>query len=346
MTIKKLVAGEHMITHSFPFVILISAATVVILMALAQASLRQSLVPSQAKAALLPQTGTMGTSPTAVTSSSVKASAKTQLSHSLTSNSPTNGFQSTAEASSLLAVIPIYNNQGISVVKTTLRNYIRPGDIFVLISGNNSNTLDISWLNKNAEILKAQYPDAVIMAGTSGLTNISAAAEGVKDPIEALVYIYEPNFPNEPEFSWDFNKTAANFDKVTKIAHSHGLRSVGKPTGRPILQQCLLKYNWDYGVLGKHVDQMFVQTQTYCKRNGNAFEEAITKIMAQKEVIGSAGNWFPQVTVDPEAPNGVPVERAIRCVKVIESKGLGGVLMWWSPRYTDDAIEFLRFFGR
>lgn len=251
-----------------------------------------------------------------------------------------------ADANSFVVVVPIYNNQGLEVVRTGLRPYIRPGDIFLLVSGNNNRWIDVTWLNTTAATLKDLYPNTVIMAGTSGLANVSSAASGVRAPIEAVAYVYEPNFPNEPEFTWDFSVTSANFDQATQLVHSRGLLSVGKPTGRPILQAALQKHNWNYGILGQRVDQMIIQTQTYCKKSPQAFEAAIDKVLSQYQEAGATGRWFPLVSVDPRAPNGVPIQRALDCANAIKGRGLTGFLMWWSPRHADVAIQLLQSLGR
>ncbi|MDP2674603.1 MAG: hypothetical protein Q8Q00_06830 [Dehalococcoidia bacterium] len=231
------------------------------------------------------------------------------------------------------------------MVRTALGPYMRPGDIFLLISGN-FRPIDIDWLNRSATRLKAQYPDALIVAGTTGLTNISALSEGGQSPIEAVVYIYEPNFPKEPEFTWDFGGTIANFDKAAEATHAHGLRLIGKPTGRPIMHPDLQRYGWDYAMLGRHADRMFIQTQTYCKKGADVFATALDKLVSQYQGFGAPGSWLPQVTIDPDAPNGVTVQQALRCSEAAQSRGLGGLLMWWSPKHADAAVEFLQRLGR
>lgn len=242
-------------------------------------------------------------------------------------------------------VVPVYNNAGLEQALTTLSPHVRDGDMFVVISGN-FNPINTSWMNDAAQMLKAKYPGTTILAGTSGLGNIAQAAAEVVSPIEGLVYVYEPNFPNEPEFTWDFETTLSFFDQVAEMAHAHGLRAIGKPTGRPVLQTSLEKYAWDYGFLGARMDAMFVQTQTYCTKGAEAYGSAIDTLVAQFNEAGSGTPWVSQVTVNLDVPNGVPVLQAVECVNVARQKGVGGVLMWWSSAYVEAAAEFLQLLGR
>lgn len=247
-----------------------------------------------------------------------------------------NGFQ---------FVIPIYNNPGLKAVTSDFYPYIKPGDVLLVVSGN-FNTLNLPWINEAIATLREKYPNNPIFVGTGGLRNVSLIVENITQPLDGIVYIYEPNLPYGPEFTWDFEKTAANLKKAADIAHKQILPVAAKPTGRPILQAGLQKYNWDYGVLAGHVDVMFVQTQTYCKKGPDAFEKAIDKLKTQFEVSNSPTAWFPEISLDPEAPNGVPVSRALQCLQIAQSRGVKGILMWWSPKYKGAALEFLQQYKR
>lgn len=243
-------------------------------------------------------------------------------------------------------VVPVYNDAGLQKVRTELKGLLCPGDLFLLISGNYKE-VDLSWLNDAAKTLKKEFPSVGVVAGSSGVGNILRIASGAEPPIEGIVYIYEPNFPKEPEFTWDFATTTKIFEWVAKAVHKRGFIFIGKPTGRPLLQAALQRHHWDYAALGSIADFLFIQTQTYCKKGPAVFAQAIEKVMSQYGKAGkSASNWIPQVTVDPEAPNGTSPANAAECARIAQDKGLKGVLLWWSPAYPERAAAFLRLLGR
>lgn len=245
----------------------------------------------------------------------------------------------------LSIVLPIYNERGLDLLlssQTEFRFYLQPGDTFMLVSGNVEGDVDIAWLNDAATSLRQVYPDVAIIAATSGLSNVAATTLGAEPPIEAVIYIYEPNFPNLPEFTWDFQATLEHLSEASAWAQVRELRLGAKPTGRPLLQRSLLRYNWNYAQLGETFDELFVQTQTYCKDGTQAFERALERVIRQVAVGNPGFPWYPQVTVDPKAPNGTTVERAFDCAQIAHIKGLGGVLLWWSPVYPGQVLNFLR----
>jgi len=236
-------------------------------------------------------------------------------------------------------VIPVYNSLGLEHARSTLAPHLSPHDRFMVVSGNTDGEIDLAWTNTAVAVLRESYPEADILVATSGLWNLSRAAQGVSREAEAIVYIYEPNFPNQPEFTWDFDATLELFARANEQVRRAGFRAVGKPTGRPILQSDLQKYSWDYGRLASTVDELFIQTQTYCKDGLRAFSSAIREVSAQ--VAPRPQGWFAQVTVDPEAPNGTSVARAQACTRTAEEAGLPGLLLWWSPSYVERAVAFL-----
>lgn len=240
--------------------------------------------------------------------------------------------------------IPVYNQAGVKAVLTTLGAYVRPGDSFLLISGNNAKALDVGWLNQAAAELKARFPDNRIVAGTAGLANVGLAAQGVLSPIEEVVYIYEPNMANEPEFTWDFEGTLAHVREAAAAIRGHSLAAAVKPTGRPLLQAYLFKYAWDYGSLGQQVDRTYVQTQTYCKKSPETFAAAAAELISDYGAPGPA--WSMELSMDPESINGVLADQALACAQAARAWGVSQFLMWWSPAYVGEAAAFMAGLGR
>ncbi len=101
------------------------------------------------------------------------------------------------------------------------------------------------------------------------------------------------------------------------------------------------EYTWDYGELATTVDELFIQTQTYCKESSAAFGNAIDEIIAQYGVRAKVSPWVPQVTVDPDAPNGTSVAQARACIAEAQRRGVSGALLWWSPPFAERAASFI-----
>ncbi len=243
-------------------------------------------------------------------------------------------------------ILPIYDDPGLTYALTTLKPHLRDEDRFMIVSGNGSGAVDTAWINRAALELRTAYPHIRLYAATSGLENIKLAAQGVDDLIEAIVYIYEPNFPNQPEFSWDFTETLARFAEASAVARQYGFRAVGKPTGRPLLQPNLTVHAWDYGVLAGSVDELLIQTQTYCKDGATAFAQAIDAISGQYRAHGQTLPWLPQVTVASSAPNGTSVAQAQACIAEARTRGVGGTVLWWSPQSVERTLSVMEDLNR
>ncbi len=228
--------------------------------------------------------------------------------------------------------LPIYNDAGLRELPQLLP-FLEPSDTLMLVSGNVDKPLDIGWLEGTLATLQDNAPQPALLA-TAGLENLQALAQA-QLPASGLVYIYEPDFPNVPEFLWDAAGTLANVERARAIT---GRVPFGfKPTGRPLYQKSLEAHGWNYGAFAKRADLLLVQTQTYCK-NGT-FTEAVQKLGVQCE--NAQDRTLAQVTLDLNARNGVEAVPGFACARAVSSSGLAGVTVWWSPRYTDNAAGFL-----
>ncbi len=239
-------------------------------------------------------------------------------------------------------VLPIYDDAGLTYTLTTLAPHIRDEDRFMIVSGNSAGAVDTAWINQAALKLRDFYPYARLYAATSGLSNMATAASEVSDVIEGLVYVYEPNFPNQPEFTWDFSETQARFAESSSLARQAGFRAIGKPTGRPVIQPSLAIHGWNYGALAKTVDELLIQTQTYCKSSAEEFATALDQIEVQFTEQAEMQPWMPQITIAPNHPNGTTVAQAQACLQEARNRGLEGAVLWWSPPYVDRTVEFLQ----
>ena len=246
-------------------------------------------------------------------------------------------------------IVPIYNTQGFNQTVNTLAQLAPSNTTFMLVSGNMDKALDVTWVNRTAKDLKGRFPLSTVVIATAGLAHVRILTAQVTSPVEGVVYIYEPNFANEPEFTWDFEATLESFATVRSLAHANNLRAIGKPTGRPLYQKYLYKHRWDYAALSMEVDELFVQTQTYCKKGSivfaGALERLVTQLATRRQSAEPPSPVSVQISVDPASPNGVGAESSRACLESVSGyvrKGeLAGVMVWWSPRFVTEAAACL-----
>ena len=230
--------------------------------------------------------------------------------------------------------LPVYSTAGLREL-TQLEGFLGPNDTLMLVSGNVDKPLDSVWVGESLAFLERL--SARVLVATAGLVHLERLAR-TELGTTGLVYIYEPNFANVPEFSWDFSATLENLERAADLARSYGRQLAFKPTGRPLAQAYLQKHGWHYGAFAERVDTLLVQTQTYCR--GGRFVEAVAKLGL--ECSAHLGKTYTQVTLDPTARNGVPPEDAAACAMTAAEYGFAGVTVWWSPRFVDRVVRFLQ----
>lgn len=183
--------------------------------------------------------------------------------------------------------------------------YVRPGDIFNIISGNNATTVNPTFVNQQAQQLRTLYPTNPIYAYTAGTVNpnnMQTISQVLNPNISGILYGYEPNMANEPEFTWDFNTTLTNVSTASSIAHAVGKMAGMGATGRPLLETDLQQYNWDYDEFLSNLDFLLVQTQTYAHDGVAIYMSAIGKLDTQ---TSTDVRWCPQISIGLSNSNGV-----------------------------------------
>lgn len=224
--------------------------------------------------------------------------------------------------------INIYNSPQLNYVIDDVSSYIRPNDMFILVSGNNGTALTTSWLNASANSLRQKFPSNKIYAYTAGLSNVAAAAKGTTSAISGIIYGYEPGMHNEPEFSWSFPAVVKNMAAASSSTDSYGKLSATAPTGRPLLESDLQQYAWNYGQLSNSMGMTIVQTQTWAQKGTSTLSQALS--LLQNEYSGTSESWMPQLTVDSTDTNGISAQAAYADTQMIEADKLQYVSIWWS----------------
>jgi hypothetical protein len=252
--------------------------------------------------------------------------------------------------------INVYNQNVVGQILDphALQPLIRPGDVFVLVTGNSSGSPDLSWIASAATALHQVFSHNEIRVLTSGQTNIEQLALNhaqIPSYISDVGYDYEPGRANEPEFAWDFPTTVDNFTTAGSEAHTAGYQLFGAPTGRALLQTSLLQYGWNYARLPVSAAGQIVQLQTYCKSGASAqYLAAVTKLRYQANASAvPLGRFFPQVTVDSNANpnvNGVTPDQAIACAQQAADQGFSRISLWWGSDNVTDAQTFLQLLNR
>lgn len=234
--------------------------------------------------------------------------------------------------------LPVYNDPGVRELTGSLAPFVRPDDALMLVSGNVDKPLELGWLERSLAASKDTFPNTPVLAATAGLEHAGVLAQS-ELPVSGIVYIYEPNFANIPEFSWNFGATQDALGRAVDTVRAGGYGAIFKPTGRPLYQPYLFKHGWHYGALAEQVDALFVQTQTYCQKGPEAFAGAVSKLAL--ECSDQLPKTYTQVTVDPAARNGATPDAAAACAQTAQTQGLAGTTLWWSPRYAAEARAFL-----
>ncbi len=245
-------------------------------------------------------------------------------------------------------MFPVYNRDGLDALLADLRSSVQPGDEIVIVTGNNANPLDLGWLAFAIGQVHAHFPSSPVLAMTAGIANVVAIRDsGAVDGLSGIIYDYENNFANEPEFAFSFETTLGNLDAFHHALEGAGLESVVLVTGPPLMREWAAKWEWDYGLVGQRTDRTIIQSQTYCLTSADEFERAAVKAGTQfaDADIGSTA-WTPQVTVDPNSPNGVSPKQAAECNDRSSELGHKNLFLWWSPSFTDETVEFLSLIGR
>lgn len=239
-------------------------------------------------------------------------------------------------------VLPVYNKPGLDALIGDLGPNVRSSDTVLVVTGNNDRSLDLDWLQYATAEIQTEFPGVTVYAMTAGFENVSRIRDARIDGVSGVVYDYENHFPNAPEFDYDFEATISSISQFHSSLENSNLASVALPTGLPLAKHWAQKWEWDYAKINAEVDSLVIQTQSYCLASSDDFEEAVVKGNAQHAAMGlSPTSWIPQVTVDPNSTNGVTPAKAAECAGYATGTGHDTIMVWWSPRFSDEAIAFM-----
>lgn len=228
-------------------------------------------------------------------------------------------------------VFSVYSEGCLDRLEDSFSKHIRPGDGFVIISGNFENELNIPWVNSSIQTLRSLYPLTEIYVLTAGRDKLSRLVSGIMWPVEGVGHVYEPGTPG---FSSNEAETLKFFLDASTLVRGQGFKSCVMPTGRPVFGT-LDDTLWDYGRLALSVDIMFPQLQTWARQN--RWKEALNLVYNQFKAQGFPAQIIPQITIDlPPAQggmvNGVDAETGAVCMKQAQTRGVTGLVDFFAAQ--------------
>jgi len=242
---------------------------------------------------------------------------------------------------------------------STFAPYVRAGDTILIVEGNGGSLAyppnAIEKLRKISAALKPLKGKIRFGVYTSDLENVKTVAKGVKSSGFAFIaYGYEPSygreFPREGDKGWQFEAALENVRRAKAYAKAAGKKLMLVSTGRPLLEEELQRYKWDYSrfFTGAGADELLIQTQTWIRRWD--FREALDVLDAQlngRERLRE--RVILQVTVEPRREanqNGVAAVAGYDATIEARLRGYRTMSMWHAWRDPASALEYLSMIGR
>jgi hypothetical protein len=219
------------------------------------------------------------------------------------------------------AILPVPANPDPPTL-SVLRDGARPGDWILVNSGGVNRPADPANVQARAARLAATFPGCPIYAFTSGIANVEALSAALRPPVVGVFYDYEPNYPNEPEFSFDPVLTSQNLTRARGAARARGLDLVAYLTGQGIFNP---QHTWDYGSFRGSADVVVVQSQLALRhgRWGEALDRLSRQFAPETPPV--------QITVTPGLPNAVDLPTALAGYDELVRRGYSSVVLWWVP---------------
>ncbi len=211
---------------------------------------------------------------------------------------------------------------------------LAPGDWVTVNSGGVDRAADPLRVQTRAETVARAFPYIRVYAFTSGLANVQLLSQSLHSPLQGIFYDYEPNYPNEPEFSFDPSTTSRNLATATEASHREGLSLIGYLTGRALLNP---QHQWNYAQFLDSTDAIVIQTQASLRMG--RWKEALDKI---ERDFGS-GKPAVQITVAPGLPNAVDVGTAQSAWEDLVLRRFPAVVIWWIPTGFKELQSLLQF---
>lgn len=247
--------------------------------------------------------------------------------------------------------------QNVNTFNSNFGSAVQNGDFVQVVNGNCGNTLNSTKAISDYQSIAGYLNNlgkSNITYGiyTSDLTHVQSLASAVAT-VSGITYIgygYEPGcgaeFPSGNFSSgFLFSNALANLTTAKTYATNAGKQLMFIPTGRPLINDDLAGYGWDYGqfIAPDKADYMIVQTQTWASQG--VFQEAMDELryeLLQHSINPSV--VFSQVTIDPtqsQDVNGVDATTAYNSVLEGQNRGLYNMSLWYSTAATTSALSYL-----
>ena len=243
-------------------------------------------------------------------------------------------------ARSVPVVLAAYNEQMVRAILQHGGAWMRPGDQIDLVSGNSAKPVSVPTLNAWATELAPILGSGVELAAhTAGLSNVEAISAGAAPAFRSIRYDYEPNF--EPEFTWDFRATLQLMDRFAQSCRRHERRAVAYPTGRPLREAPLQQYGWDYGEIGRRVDELDPQTQHWASLGPGPWSEIIGRLHEQLARAGQSDSRPNLQLTIGQGGNAIDPDSAVQRFHEAERLGIARLFVWWAPEMEPAVEKFL-----
>jgi hypothetical protein len=237
-----------------------------------------------------------------------------------------------ANTTRLAFTVEVFNPQSFTELLTQILPYLTPGDTIDLGNSTPANTPNITRLNEWANELAPLLPPGInLTARVETLPNVRLAAQGLSSLFDGISADWEPSkvfFPNN--WTWNFTAALDYYQNVTVICHEYGLLAIAYPSGAPLLDRNLTKYNWDYAEIAQTVDLEKVETQSYGLPN--EWSTAIAKLEGQfSNRSVPLDRLSTQITVGSTLNdvNAVSAVDAVSDVDFALNESISSIYLWW-----------------
>jgi len=240
--------------------------------------------------------------------------------------------------------VEVYNLEGVRELLGPALPYLESGDTVDLGRALANGTPDISTLNSWASQLAARLPSGILLtARVESLGSVRIASQELSPLFRGLTIDYEPDPAFFPNWTWNFSTALSYYQNATAICHQFGRLAIAYPSGRPLRESDLQKYNWDYAAIARTADLMKVETQDY--GNLSKWPLAIGKLETQfSNDSVSLGRLTTQISVG-SGGNAVNASVTVSDIRFALNQSVRSIYVWWALADEPGFLQVLQNFS-